>query len=160
MKIYVTKIPFAITHVIFSASDGYQSSEIRGIFLCLSKAFDRVWLKGLLHKLKHNGIDSNVLSLIVVSKSFLLNGQSSKCRSTTRIGFRTTFSFIYVNDIPRGLHSDVELFADETSLFSIIDNVNASASKLNNDLIKIQHSAYKWKMSFNQGVLPLHRARA
>ena len=49
----------------------------------VSKAFDRVWHKGLIHKLKNIGIDGNLLSLI---ESFLqsryhrvtLNGQSSK----------------------------------------------------------------------------------
>ena len=42
--------------------------------------------------------------------------------------------FIYINDLPQGLHSNVQLFADDTSLFSTIHNVDASSATLNNDL--------------------------
>ena len=56
---------------------------------------------------------------------------------------------MYVNDLPQGLISDVKLFADNTSLSSIVNCTNASASVLNSDLLKIQDWAYQWKMSFN-----------
>ena len=59
------------------------------------------------------------------------------------------FFLIYINDLPQGLHSDVKLFADDTSLFSVIHDVDASSATLNNDLVKIQEWAYNWKMSFN-----------
>ena len=59
------------------------------------------------------------------------------------------FFLIYINDLPQGLNSEVKLFADDTSLFSIVNCVNTSASTLNSDLLKIQDWAYQWKMSFN-----------
>ena len=105
------------------------------------------------------GIDGNLLSLI---ESFLqsryqrvvLNGQSSKWKNVNAgvpqgsvLG--PLFFLIYINDLPQGLHSDVKLFADDTSLFSVIHDVDASSATLNNDLVKIQEWAYNWKMSFN-----------
>ena len=39
-----------ITRSIFSAFDATPSLEIRGVFLGLSKAFDKVWHKEYLHK--------------------------------------------------------------------------------------------------------------
>ena len=60
----------AITHTIFTAFDANLSLDLRGIFLNLSKAFDRVLHKGLIHKLKNIGIDGKLLSLI---ESFLHN---------------------------------------------------------------------------------------
>ena len=36
-----------------------------------------------------------------------------------------------------------------TSLFSIVQNKNNSASQLNNDLDKVSDWVYTWKMSFN-----------
>ena len=40
-------------------------------------------------------------------------------------------------------------FADDTSLFTIVKDRNASANILNNDLQLISQWAYKWKMLFN-----------
>ena len=42
-----------------------------------------------------------------------------------------------------------EVFADDTSLFSVVQNKNNSASQFNNDLKKLCNLAYTWKMSFN-----------
>ena len=41
---------------------------------------------------------------------------------------------IYINDLTDGLSSNVKLFADDTSLFSVVHIVNTTANKLNNDL--------------------------
>ena len=44
----------SITHNIYKSSeDGY---EVRGVFLDISKAFDKVWHDGLIFKLQENGI--------------------------------------------------------------------------------------------------------
>ena len=42
-----------------------------------------------------------------------------------------------------------KLFADDTSLFSVVHNMNASTSNLNNDLNKIKNWSIQWKMNFN-----------
>ena len=72
----------SITHDIHKNFDMNPSREVRGLFLDISKAFDRVWHRGLLYKIKNFGIDGNLLKLI---ESFLsdrykrvtINGQSS-----------------------------------------------------------------------------------
>ena len=56
---------------------------------------------------------------------------------------------IYINDISDNLESNVKLFADDTSIFSVVHHPNSTATMLNNDLLKIQQWAYQWKMSFN-----------
>ena len=56
---------------------------------------------------------------------------------------------ICINDLSDDLSTTVKLFADDTSLFSIVQNVSTSASHLNNDLIKLSNWAFQWKMSFN-----------
>ena len=58
----------AITHDIFTVFDANPSSVVRGAFLDLSEAFGRVWHKGLLYKLKCNGVNGPILSLL---ESFL-----------------------------------------------------------------------------------------
>ena len=70
----------AITHEIYkSFDDGF---EVRGVFLDISKAFDKVWHEGLIFKLKQNGISGNLLNLLCDflrnrKQRVLLNGQVS-----------------------------------------------------------------------------------
>ena len=42
--------------------------------------------------------------------------------------------FIYINDLPNKLESNVKLFANDTSLFTVVKDKNESANILNNDL--------------------------
>ena len=56
---------------------------------------------------------------------------------------------IYINDLSDDLSPNARLFADDTSLFSIVRDINTSAAHLNNDLRKISNWAFQWKMSFN-----------
>ena len=47
--------------------------------------------------------------------------------------------------------SNPKLFADDTSLFSVVQNMNSTATDLNSDLSKISDWAFKWEMNFNPG---------
>ena len=77
------------------------------------------------------------------SQRVALNGQSSVWKSVA-VGvpqgsvLSLLFFLIYINDLPLGLTTNVKLFADDTSLSSIVNNDSVSASRLNNDLVKIQ----------------------
>ena len=51
----------SITHEIYQSSD--NDLEVRGVFLDISNAFDKVWLEGLILKLSRNGISGNLLNL-------------------------------------------------------------------------------------------------
>ena len=56
---------------------------------------------------------------------------------------------IYINDLSDGLTTNARLFADNVSLFSVLDNINLSATNFNNDLSKINAWVNQWKMTFN-----------
>ena len=56
---------------------------------------------------------------------------------------------IYINDLADGLSSNAKLFPDDTSLFSVVHDVDTSANELNNDLYQINKWAFQWKMNFN-----------
>ena len=47
---------------MFSSFD--DNYKVRGVFLDISKASDKVWHEGIIHKLKRNGISGNLLSLL------------------------------------------------------------------------------------------------
>ena len=46
---------------------------------------------------------------------------------------------IYINDLKRNVKSNIKFFADDTMLFSIVDNPAISANELNHDL---DHMSY------------------
>ena len=54
----------AITHEIFGAFDCNPPLEVRSVFLDISKAFDKVWHKGLLYKLKSLAISGELYNLL------------------------------------------------------------------------------------------------
>ena len=73
----------SISHEIYASFDFNPSLEVRGVFLDLSKAFDRAWPEELIYKIKCIGLKGDLLALI---ESFLferqhrvvLNGQESE----------------------------------------------------------------------------------
>ena len=127
-----------ITHEVYSNFDAIPSLETRGVSLDISKAFDRVWHEGLLFKLKSYGIIGPPLNLI---RSFLsniiqrvvLNGQTSNWKEVLAgvpqgSTFGPLFFLIFINDIPQGIQSNIKIFSDDTSIFSVLkDNDRDSA---------------------------------
>ena len=74
----------SITHEIYKLFD--DGLDVRGVFLDISKAFYKVWHKGLLCKLKRNGISGNLLDTITDflksrKQKIALNGQFSSWTS-------------------------------------------------------------------------------
>ena len=56
---------------------------------------------------------------------------------------------VYINDLTTDLKCNGKLFADDTSLFSVVHYPNESAADLNHDLDRIKLWAHDWRMSFN-----------
>ena len=54
-----------------------------------------------------------------------------------------------INDLTENVASGVKLFADDTSLFSVVQNENETALSLNNDLENLRIWEWQWKMKFN-----------
>ena len=84
----------------------------------------------------------------------ILNGQHSSWKPILAGGPQGSILgpllfLIYINDLPNELKSNVKLFADDTSLFTIVKDINESASILNNDLLLISKWTFNWKMLFN-----------
>ena len=134
--------------------------KVRGIFLDISKAFDKVWHDGLVFKLHQNGISGK---MIYILEDFLsdrkervvLNGQC-QCWADIHTGrpqkniLRPLLFFIYINDLSNSIKNKRKLFADDTSFFSAVHEINTSEKDLNHDLEEISEWAFQWKMKFNQ----------
>ena len=111
--------------------------EVRSVFLDISKAFDKVWHEGLLYKLKSMGISGELFKLLenYLTGRFqrgVLNGQTSSWRPILAGALQGSILgpllfLVYINDLPNGLISNAKLFADDTSLFTIVKDKNESA---------------------------------
>ena len=91
-----------------------------------------------MYKLKNSGINGNLLDLI---ESF--NWKSVKVGVPQDSVLGHLFALICINDLRQGLISDAKLFADNTSLFSVVNCAKACPSVLNSDLSKMQDWAYQ-----------------
>ena len=115
--------------------------------------------QGIIFKLKQNGISGKLLSALSDflkdrKQRVILNGQVSLWTGVNAgvpqgsiLG--PLLFLVCINDLADGLSSNAKLFADDTSLFSAIHNVDTSASELNNDFYQINKWTLQWKMSFN-----------
>ena len=142
----VNQLP-SVNHEIFSNCDCDPPKDIRAVFLDISKAFDKIWLHGLIFKIKSFGISGDLLELIENFRSnrfqrVVLNGQITEWEKINAgmppgsiLG--SLFFLIYINDLTDGTSSIAKLFVDDTSLFSVVQNKNDLASQLKNDLNKV-----------------------
>lgn len=137
-----------------------NGKEVRVIFLDISKAFDRVWHKGLLYKLRKFGITDSLLTwfkeyLTNRRQRVVINGQTSDwayLRAGVPQGsvLGPLLFLVFINDITSVVKScQIRLFADDTCLFLTVDDRIDAAIKINNDLARIQNWADKWLVSFS-----------
>ena len=149
----------SIVHEINSFFDCDPTIDVSGVFLDISKAFDKVWHEGILFKLKTYGVNSEVLTLLTNYlheryQRVLLNGQTSSwelVKSGVPQGsvLGPLLFLIYINDLPDNLKSNCKIFADDTSLFYKVFDKHVSRATLNKDLELINNWAFQWKMQFN-----------
>ena len=149
----------SITLEIYKSSDRNLSCNIRGTFLDILKALDKVWHKGLIFKSKSYGVDGSLIKLMENyltghQQKVVLNGQTSS-RKNILAGvpqgsvLGPLLFLIYINGLPNGTESICKIFADDTLLFSKVKYANFADTQLNNDLNKISKQAFQWKMLFN-----------
>ena len=119
-----------------------EGKEVRVVFCDISKAFDRVWHKGLLRKLELIGNRGSVLYWV---KNYLserkqrvvINNSTSSWRDINAgvpqgINVSPLFFIVFINDILTDINSNTKLFAD-TSLYLIVDDPQETAQTLNDD---------------------------
>ena len=134
----------SINHEILSAFDiGFK---VREIFLDISKAFDKVWHDGLFFRLRQNGICGEMINisgelLSDRKEGLILNDQCSSwadiCTGVPQGSILGPLLFlIYIKYLSND--SKCKLFANDTYLFSLVHDIDASANDLCHDIEKIR----------------------
>ena len=138
-----------------------EGKEVRAVFCDISKAFDRVWHRDLLCKLQIAGISGSLPQWFTDylhnrKQRVVLPGANSDWTSVNSgvpqgsiLGLLLFLFLVYINDILDDINSSIRLFADDTSLYIIVDNPVEPANQLNSDLSKIHQWATKWLVKLN-----------
>ena len=131
---------------------------LRSFVMRLEEGYSLTFQKSLIEfgneafnfKLRQNGIYGAMINIL---KYFLSNRKQrillrGHCSSWVDIRFGAPqcsilwplLFLIYINDLSVGLKSECKLFADDTSLFAVVHDVNISKNDRNSDLQK----TYEW----------------
>jgi hypothetical protein len=144
-------------HNILLALDNKEMTSIT--FADVSKAFDRVWIRGLILKLERYGVKGELLCWL---KSYL----SNRCQ---RVIIKDAISsvgelkagvpqgsvlgpllfLIFINDIADDMLGLGRLFADDTSIGHTAHDENTLKNMINIDLKYIQKWSKRWLVKFN-----------
>ena len=121
------------------------------VFCDVSKAFDRVWHKGLIFKLKQHGIDGEFVKWItdylserqqkVIIRGCISSPKPINAGVPQGSVLGPLLFLIYVNDIADSLLSLTRLFADESSLFYSASSLDDIQGLINHDLILLSQWA-------------------
>ena len=108
-----------------------RSGATRAVALDISKAFDRVWHAGLLHKVRSYGISGQIFGPI---SSFLSNRRfgvvlDGKFSQEYRVNagvpqgsiLGPTLFLLYINDLSDDVICNIAIYADDTTLYSKCD---------------------------------------
>ena len=140
--------------------DGFQRKEhTTAVFVDLQQAYDRVWRKGLLLKMRDAGIHGKLYNWI---KYFLVDrtiqtkindGISSKQVLEEGLPqgspLSCTLFLLFINDIKDILRTENALYADDLSLWHTDKYPMVSARRLNEDLQRLEQYCEEWKLKVN-----------
>ena len=146
-----------------TASAFNRSEASQAVALDISKAFDRVWHAGLLHKLKSYGISSQMFGLLFsVIDNFEWFWMESLHKNIQLMqeflkAPLLVLHFSNINDLPDDVIYIIAIYADDTALYSKCDRESdlwqqlKLASELKSDLQDTVDWGKKWLIDFNAG---------
>jgi len=146
-----------ITHSIYNGFN--EAKETAMVYLDITKAFDKVWHKGLLQRLGKIGIQGPCLNWIEsyltersqrVVLSVIISAEVATNTGVPQGSILGRLLFlIFINDIEMNIKSDLYLYADDVSLSKTNADPPVAERHLNEDHHTIENWAKRWLVEFN-----------
>ncbi|GBN75635.1 RNA-directed DNA polymerase from mobile element jockey [Araneus ventricosus] len=149
-----------LLRVVEYITSGFEKGECTGtVFLDVQKAFDRVWIQGLIHKLIRYKTTPHILQLLnsyLEKRKFAVKIDNSISEAKImRAGIpqggkiSPVLYSLYVNDIPKTHKTLLCMYADDTAILAKKKNHKYTAAALNQYLVKLDDWFLKWKIALN-----------
>lgn len=143
-------------HIVHGMNQGKCTGMI---LLDIEKAFDSVWIEGLLHKLIVNNVP---LSLVKLIQSYLVNRSfsvyigdiksSPKCTpaGVPQGSILGPYLFtLFINDMPKQPHTHLAIYADDTASYTTSEDCDLVIGRLQLSLELLCNFFIKWKLKLN-----------
>ncbi|GFW81552.1 probable RNA-directed DNA polymerase from transposon BS [Trichonephila clavipes] len=141
-------------------ASGFQRGRSTGaVFLDIQKAFDRVWIGGLIYKLITNNFPPALIHLI---NSYLTNrSYQVRVKDSLSNVYKVNLGApqgsllgpiifnIYINDIPTHPQTSLNIYADDTAIATTFKNHKSITKHLNNHLKLLETYFNTWKIKLN-----------
>ena len=149
-----------LTHNLYDSLD--SGRDFTAIYLDITKYFDKIWHKGLLHKCKNDfGLRGKLLEWLTSylkdrKQRVQINGIFSEpkiinagCPQGSVMG--PLLALMYLDGLSKRTTNDVLFFADDTSLYASHGTTDMLATQLSlqQDLDEIDKYGQEWAITFN-----------
>lgn len=149
-----------ILRITEAITDGFNKAQRTGIiFLDIAKAFDKVWHKGLIIKMKNFEIPTAYIKLVsnyLKDRKYQveLNGSFSQEREI-KAGIPQgsvlgpLLYLLYTADFPKNDKTNIAQFADDTAIYTQSRKESVLIKNLQNHITSIEKWSKKWRTKIN-----------
>lgn len=139
---------FRVTELISEGLAHKESTSV--IFLDVAKAFDRVWIKGLVHKLIQLDVPHYLVPLINSYREFTVQVGKNYSQPKAILGsvLGPLLFNVYINDIPQK-PGTLSLFADDTAILARSSNFKFIYLALRKHIADQKNWVDQWKIKIN-----------
>lgn len=139
---------------------GFNNNKVTAMLLLdIEKAFDKVWIDGLIYKLIQYNYPSALIKLIhsyMTDRKFkvTISGiKTSEILITVGVPQGSILGpilfIIFINDIPTFLKTKLALFADDTAIYAQSFHATVAAKQTQIHVSQLEQYYKKWKISLN-----------
>ena len=149
---------FQLSNDVINNFNNYENTGT--VFFDLEKAFDKVWHKGLLFKLKKINLPGTLFNWIMhflLEREFFVYYNSCfsniyKINAGVPQGciLSPILFSIYISDISTSLSKTHGLYADDISLWKSSTSLKSLESQIQTEIVKVDNFCQKWCLSLNK----------